>query len=269
MLATPVRPWTSWMVTGNDLLPSVVPAPTVALYEKVPSPGVASPLLPSSKSDCEALPPIEVRSAVTVMLVEVGFWPGVTETVRSVDCDGATLAGVAVPLPVGLVAPRTVRVIVAAPVRAWASLRTTLMIFAPELVAPLTMALTEKMLSPGVTSPLVPSSYIVCDALPPIGVRSAMAVMPVLAGDWPGVTATLSSVMPVAETVDGVAEPAPTRPPQLHAVVALLRGLTAPVVKSVLLWSVSVQPLSIRDTLSVALGVPVAVPPSLQLAVDP
>src|SRR5438067_1387138 len=209
---------------------------------------------------------VEVRSTVAVMLVEVGFCPGVTATVRSDDCDGATLAGVAVPLPVGFVAPRTVRLIVAAPVRAWASLRTTLMIFAPELVAPPTMASKEKMLSPGVTSPFDPSSYIVCVALPPIGVRSAMAVMPVLAGDWPGVTATLSSVMPVAETVDGVADPAPTRPPQLHAAVALFRGLTAPVAKSVLLWSVSVQPLSMRDTLIVALGVPVEAP-SEQLAV--
>src|SRR5438105_2213210 len=157
----------------------------------------------------------------------------------------------------------------ATPVRPWTSWMVTGRDLLPSAVPAPTVALYENVPSPVVTSPLVPSSNIVCDALPPIGVRSAMAVMPVLAGDWPGVTATLSSVMPVAETVDGVAEPAPTRPPQLHAVVALLRGLTAPVVKSVLLWSVSVQPLSMRDTLSVALGVPVAVPPSLQLAVDP
>ena len=72
-------------------------------------------------------------------------------------------------------------------------------------------------------------------ALPPMGVRSATAVIPVLAGDCPGVTVTLSSVVLVAETVDGVAVPFPTRPPQLHEGDALLRGLTAPEVKSVLL----------------------------------
>src|SRR5437763_3085342 len=153
---------------------------------------------------------MEVRSTVAVMLVEVGFCPGVTATVRSDDCDGATLAGVAVPLPVGFVAPRTVSVIVAAPVRAWASLRRTLMVFGPELVAPPTMALKEKMLSPGVTSPFEPSSYIVWVALPPIGVRSATAVMPVLAGDWPGVTLTVGSIKPVAATGGGEAGTATT-----------------------------------------------------------
>ena len=181
---------------------------------------------------------------------------------------GATLAGLALPVPEGFVAPSTVSVIVAAPLRACASASATLIVFDPELVAPPTTALNEKMLSPGVTSPFDPSSKRVCDALPPIGVRSAVAVMPVLVGDCPGVTATLSRVVPVAGTVAGVAVPFPTRLPQLHAADALLRGLTAPSVKSVLLLLVSVQPLSMRDALVVLVRFAV-VAVSEQVAVVP
>ena len=158
MVALPRRPCASRSVTGRDFAPRVVPFATVALYEKVLSPGVTSPLVPLSKSACDALPPIEERSTLAVIPDDVGFCPGVTETVRSDDCVGATLAGAEWPVPVGLVAPRTVNVIVAAPVRDCASARATLMIFDPELVAPPTVALNEKMLSPMVTSPFVPSS---------------------------------------------------------------------------------------------------------------
>src|SRR4051812_49141013 len=47
-------------------------------------------------------------------------------------------------------------------------------------------------LSPGVTSPFVPSSKKLCGAEPPIGDRSAATAMPVLAGIAPGVTLTVS-----------------------------------------------------------------------------
>ena len=85
MVAVPVRPWTSFRVTGSDLAPSVVAFETVAVNENVPSPPVASPLVPLSKSVCEALPPIDVRLTLTVMPVEVGFCPGDAATVRRDD----------------------------------------------------------------------------------------------------------------------------------------------------------------------------------------
>ena len=61
-------------------------------------------------------------------------------------------------------------------------------LFAPGVVAGATVALKEKTLSPPVTSPFEPSSKSVCEALPPMRVRSAVTVMPVLVGPVPGVT---------------------------------------------------------------------------------
>ena len=91
----------STIVTGRVLPPSVVAGATVALKEKTLSPPVTSPFVPLSKNDCEAAPPMEVRSAVTKMPVEVGFCPGVTATVSNVVPPGVTELGLALPLPTG------------------------------------------------------------------------------------------------------------------------------------------------------------------------
>ena len=80
----PVRFCASAMVNGKLLGPAAVPLDTVALNEKVLSLAVVSPLVPSSKNVCVAEPPIELRSAVTVVPVLVGFVPGVTTTVSVV-----------------------------------------------------------------------------------------------------------------------------------------------------------------------------------------
>src|SRR5437867_9116423 len=97
------RPCASLTVTGSDFAPSGVDASTVARYEKMLSPAVASPREPSSKKGCVALPVIEDKSPVTLRPVLVSFWPGVTATVRSVVLPAVTLDGVALPIPVGLV----------------------------------------------------------------------------------------------------------------------------------------------------------------------
>src|SRR5947199_400575 len=94
----------------------------------------------------------------------------------------------------GAVADWMVSEMVVLPVRACASLSVTLSVLAPGVVAAATVALKEQMLSPGAASPYVPLSKSVCEALPPIGVRSAVAVMPVLVGDWAGVTCMVRSV---------------------------------------------------------------------------
>src|SRR5262249_55805710 len=72
-----------------------------------------------------------------------------------------------------------------------------------------TVAAKENIRSPGVASPFVPSSNNGCTAEPPIFVRSAMTVSPVLAGFAPGVTLTVNSVAPPACTVLGFAAPTP------------------------------------------------------------
>ena len=52
---------------------------------------------------------VDERSATTARAVLVGFVPGVTLTVNSVEAPGSTEFGLAVPVPVGLVgAPVTV-----------------------------------------------------------------------------------------------------------------------------------------------------------------
>src|SRR6185369_5519991 len=95
----------SVIVNGSDLMPPVVPIATVALKEKVLSPAVTSPFVPLSKNCCDALPPMALRSAVTVCAVLVGLCPGVTATVSSVDCVAATEFGFALPTPLGFVEP--------------------------------------------------------------------------------------------------------------------------------------------------------------------
>jgi hypothetical protein len=60
-----------------------------------------------------------------------------------------------------------------------------------------------------VTSPFEPSSKNVWVAEPPIELRSAATVIPVLPGFAPGVTVTASRVVPPAVMDEGVAEPTP------------------------------------------------------------
>src|SRR5581483_10589884 len=82
-------------------------------------------------------------------------------------------------------------------------------LFIPAVVLPATVAENEKVLSPDVTSPFVPLSTNCCVAELPIAVRSPVTVMPVLVGLAPGVTVTVSSVVPPAATVFGLAAPVP------------------------------------------------------------
>ncbi len=103
MEAEPERPCASAIVTGSVFGPGVVASGTVAAKVNVPSPGVRSPCVPSSKSCWVAEPPIAVRSAVAASPVLAGFAPGVTATVRSVEPPGVTAAGAAAPVPDGLV----------------------------------------------------------------------------------------------------------------------------------------------------------------------
>src|SRR5688572_9285280 len=93
----------SVIVNGSDLSPPVVPSATVALNEKTLSPAVTSPFVPLSKNCCMPLPPIALKSAVTVCATLAGFVPGVTATVSNVEPVGATEAGFALPMPLGLV----------------------------------------------------------------------------------------------------------------------------------------------------------------------
>src|SRR5437870_10376179 len=61
--------------------------------------------------------------------------------------------------------------------------------------------------SPAVASPRVPSSKKGCVALPVIEDKSPVTLRPVLVSFWPGVTATVRSVVLPAVTLDGVALP--------------------------------------------------------------
>src|SRR5438876_274017 len=151
-----------------------------------------------------------VRSAVTARPVLVGFAPGVTFTVSSVDVPAGTVEGDAAPVPLGFVGGAvTVRPIVAEPPRDWASVMLAGSDFPPVGVAGATVAENENVRSPAVASPWVPSSYSVWPGAPPIAVRSAVTARPVLVGLAPGVTATVRSVAPPCTTDDGVAAPVP------------------------------------------------------------
>src|SRR5829696_4575166 len=102
------------------------------------------------------------------------------------------------------------------------------MVFIPAVVASETVAPNEKVLSPPVTSPFVPSSKSVWVADPPIVERSPTTVTPVLVGVVPLVTATVSKVLPPAATVFGLAEPIPLGlvdpPPHGASGEAVFRG---------------------------------------------
>src|SRR4051812_47180409 len=84
-LAGPVRFCASRTVAVSECVPTLAPAPTVTLAEKVLSPATASPLAPSS---CMAMVPelMSVALRLTVMPVLGGPQPGVTcEVARNVE----------------------------------------------------------------------------------------------------------------------------------------------------------------------------------------
>ena len=93
----------SLTLKGIDRAPEDVLPGTGARKEKTLSPAVRSPFVPSSNRVCAADPPIEDKSALTVISVLAGFVPGVTVTVNSVDVPVGTDAGVTVPVDVSAV----------------------------------------------------------------------------------------------------------------------------------------------------------------------
>ena len=110
-----------------------------------------------------------------------------------------------------------------------------------------------------------------CEADPPMALRSALTVRPVLDGEEPGVTATVSSDAPPGSTDEGLAAPVPEGfvvPPQGLGGVALLRGSGATLEKSAALLSVLVQSLAALSAAVVSDGGAVGAASS-QLAVVP
>src|ERR1051325_7523744 len=77
------------------------------------------------------------------------------------------------------------------------------------------------MLSPGVASPCVPSAKSGCVSLPPTPERLAVAVMPVLGGLVPGVTATVTRVLAPLQLF----RPLGVTAPLAHSTVLLLSGV--------------------------------------------
>ena len=132
------------------------------------------------------------------------------------------------------------------------------------------------MPSPTVISPFVPESFKACAELSPKALRSAVTVMPVEAGEVPGVTFTVNSVDEFWYTEPGFAVGAVSEmdvggavPPQGASVEAVLCGTgVVSVVKSVPFWLVSVQGVRrTSDVVSEAAGAYLV--PSKQLAVVP
>ena len=66
----------------------------------MPSPGVTSPLVPSSANACAGDPPMAVRSPTTDTIGEGGV-PSVVATVSSVEFPATTGLGFALPVPLG------------------------------------------------------------------------------------------------------------------------------------------------------------------------
>ena len=163
----------------------------------------------------------------------------------------------------------TVIVVVAVLLRSSASETVKVRTRGPEGVPGATVTSSEKVRSPAVTSPLVPSSNRGEGFAPPMLVRSAVTARPLLVGLPPGVTATVSSELPPAGTELGFAAAVPlgaVGPPQPLAGLALLRGVGAPTVKSELLLSVSVQPPRLRRAAVVLERTAVGPAPSKSLA---
>lgn len=206
--AVALRACASVIVTGRVFTPVVLLAGTVAWKEKTLLPAVTSPFVPLSKNCCVAEPPILPRSAVTASPVLVGNTPGITVTVSNVPLPTTTVEGLALPVPDGE-AEVTVSEIGALPLRACASVMVVGIDLPPTLVPEVTVAWNEKTLSPAVTSPFVPSSKNCCVAEPPIPVRLPVTARPVLVKLVPGVTVTLSNVLPPWAMDEGAAVPTP------------------------------------------------------------
>src|SRR5438105_4263592 len=102
-------------------------------------------------------------------------------------------------------------------------------VLAPGAVEAPTVTANENVLSPAVASPFEPSSKNVWPATPPMRLKSAETVIPVLDGPEPGVTITVNNTLPPWITEPGFAAPVPER---LVVVPVLFRGFGAPVAKS-------------------------------------
>jgi len=148
----------SLALIGRLFAPEVVASGTFALNEKTLSPAVTSPFVPLSNNTWLADPPIVLRSAVAVIPVLAGPAAGVTVAVIKVLLPAVTGDGLAAPVTDRGVPAPTVSEIEVDPVLDCASVIVTGSDFGPVDVAPGTLALNEKMLSPIVTSPFVPSS---------------------------------------------------------------------------------------------------------------
>src|SRR5438034_1033614 len=94
------RDCASEMTKASVFVPVVVDDDTIVLYEKMLSPALASPFVPSSYSVCVVEPPIAETLPVTVIPLLVGFVPGVTVTVRRVESPTRTVVGFAAATPV-------------------------------------------------------------------------------------------------------------------------------------------------------------------------
>ena len=116
------------------------------------------------------------------------------------------------------------------------------------------MIVTGRFFGPGVVDTgtlatnvnVFPTPVNDCVADPPIEDRSAVTVIPVLVGFCAGETVTVRVVLFPVSTVLGCADPIAKRPVQLFVGDELLRGLGAPVAKSIALLSLSKQPLFFR-----------------------
>jgi hypothetical protein len=125
----------------------------------------------------------------------------VTDTVRSVLFSTRRLEGDAAPTPVGEVdAAVTVSEIDVDPVRDCPSVMVTGKLFPPGLVPAVTVAVNVNTL---------PEPLNTCADEPPIELRLAVTPNPVLVGFAPGVTVTVSVVVPPACTDAGAAAPLP------------------------------------------------------------
>src|SRR3954471_10910069 len=197
-----LRPWASLTVIGSVFAPAAVAASTAAENENV---------VPEGWKLCALLPPIALRSPVTLRNVLAGLVPAVTLTVSWIVPPAGTLGGTADPIPVGGVDPFTANPIPPEADRLCASVIVKASVRAPPAASGGIVAEKENRRSPETRSPCVPSSKNVCAALPPIDERSAVTAIPVLAGDVAGVTVTVRSVAFPAGTAAGFAAPTPER----------------------------------------------------------
>src|SRR5215813_12450677 len=114
--------------------------------------------------------------------------------------------------------------------------------------------------------PLPPNAWV---AEPPIEVKSAATVIPVLVGSLPGCTLTVRVELSPGCTPIGFAEPVPERTAQLFVGECEFRGVGAPTTKSLALLSVSVHPSVFLIAAVVLVVAAVGPVPSKQFAVVP